>query len=115
MLKKYTHKEFEDFLKNYGVNLVHITRKKVYVVPPDIPSYWWPKGVIPRDKWINLNKKFLSYDQEYRSTNECIDQDRKIQVIKNIRAMVPDMDLRQAVNFVNVNFYGDPTNVKDNE
>jgi hypothetical protein len=85
----------------------------------DSSPYWLPTRVNPR-RPVDMEEKFYIQTGtftagdgtfEWKSTRQCIAEDRKIQAIKNIREMT-GWGLKDAKDFVEVNFYNDPCNRK---
>lgn len=112
MLIKYTHEEFLKILNSKGIQAVHITRKMVYMVNTPKLKYWWPEEVNPiEDKIFTMVVQPIHHwdpdRTEYLTIEECIRKDMKIPAIKIIR-MMTGMGLRDAKDFVEVNFYNDP-------
>jgi len=96
-MKKYSFEDFKKLAAAKGLNICHISRKMVYVIdPPEELSLWWPIGIQPVS--IDSIRDILF------ATPSGIDA--KIMSIKAIRSIVPGMGLKDAKDFVEVNFFG---------
>jgi hypothetical protein len=109
MIKKMTYKEFEAYAKSYGINVVHITRKMVYILPSNHKHFWWPKATM--DHLINEDDVFFDFKNNPITLKTFKEKELKISAIKRIRELT-QMSLYDSKNFIDVNYYDDPNNIK---
>jgi hypothetical protein len=120
--KKYTHAEFIKMIaiNKAGIDVDKITRNYVYVKDSkEDYGYWWPRGVTPVK--INLMAEvsipyITEYGGEVYTTTTIIGAIEKdfsrIPIIKEIRHQT-GMMLKDAKNFVEVNFFNYPMPKED--
>lgn len=138
MLKRISHKDFMTLAKEKGLNVIHITEKRVYMDVPDFPLYWWPRGVKPEDQKIDEHMHTFFpdvYSEKSVNLEDAIKFKQKISAIKCVRKILEYLNpnygkpvgpfdspeprtltigLKNAKDFVEVNFWGDPNNLKAN-
>ena len=120
--KKYTHAEFIKMIaiNKAGVEVDKITRNYVYVKDnKEDFGYWWPKGATPVKINImaRVNIPYVSDGdgEKYMTTTmvEAANKDfSRIPIIKEIRHQT-GMMLKDAANFVKVNFFNYPIPKED--